>query len=141
MIYRKCIIVECRNDQGLAKRIRNLLNIKFKILHLGNKSEILDSYVNNKVVECIIFLDLDNPNEWLNRWRKVLDNKNNISILKSTYIYIDFEKKVIIILFEKNLEDWLIRNCNLNVSWSTYIEKLKLFVDMLIRIVFRLFNV
>ena len=116
MIYRKCIIVECRNDQELAKRIRNLLSIKFKILHLGNKSEILDSYVNDKVVECIIFLDLDNPNESLNRWRKVLDNKNNISILKSTYIYIDFEKKVIIILFEKNLEDWLIKNCNLNVS-------------------------
>lgn len=128
MMYRNAVLVECKNDEELARRVLSFLGLKFKIRHRGNKAEILKDFTEDKVSESIVFIDLDEPSDWPRTYNFIINNKISISNLKSTYLYVDNSRKVIIVLFDKNLEEWLISNCSLNSSlWGKLHRSIKEF--------------
>ena len=86
------------------------MNLNLRIVHGGSKSKILDLYIRDDIAEGIVVVDLDNPNDWPNRWRFILNNRMEISGLKSTYVHVNHNRKVLTLILEKNLEGWLIEN-------------------------------
>jgi len=131
-----CILYECINDEVLVQRLRKYIHKQGKVVprkrHGANRTEILKLIIERKLRNSIAFIDHDQPENWSSRQVHILYNKRPFKSIGHAYWYHDRETNVLIIIFDRNLEDWLLRICKTkSITWDELHRNVKKFQKLL----------
>lgn len=139
-VNKNFVIVECDNDERLAKKLIESTAIinRYEIYHGNGKGEILKKL--NKFRDSIIILDEDFESSWPQEYRYIIKNSDSVESLRNLRIYIDKDRRILILILSPNLEGWFRENCShlnnkslaeIKRRFKEYIEQCKETIDLL----------